>query len=90
MRELSEEFPASNAENLGLYLNLPHARIQKFSHDNPRNCRKMMQDVLCYWLENDKDKSWLKLADAVQDCGYQVLAVKIRSKYGASQTKSAS
>ena len=39
-----------------------------------------MIDVLCYyWLETDPRKSWTKLAKAVEDCGYGVLADKIRS-----------
>ena len=41
-----------------------------------------MQDMINYWLENDKDKSWLKLAGAVQTCGDAILADTIRSKYG--------
>ena len=46
-----------------------------------------MQDMINYWLESDKDKSWTKLAGAVQTCGHAhaVLADTIRCKYGAPQ-----
>ena len=50
-----------------------------------RDSQKMMQDVLQYWLENDKDKSWMKLAEAIKECGYGVLADNIRSKCCISQ-----
>ena len=34
--------------------------------------------VLNYWLEMDEDKSWIKLADAVEMCKHKVLAKEIR------------
>ena len=40
----------------------------------------MLIDVLNYWLETDAEKSWNKLAEAVKECGYGVLAEKIRQK----------
>ena len=43
------------------------------------NIEGMMIDVLNYWLETDPKKSRTKLAEAVEDCGYGVVADKIRS-----------
>ena len=44
------------------------------------NAKGMLIDVLNYWLETDPEKSWSKLAEAVEDCGYGVQAEKIRQK----------
>ena len=79
------EFPASEARELGLHLDLPPARLQEFSHNNPRDCKTTMQDIVSHWLEVDKHKSWIKLAGAVEACGQAGLADTIRSKYGAPQ-----
>ena len=79
------KFPASKANELGVYLDLPQARLDEFSHNNPRDCKKVMQDVISHWLEVDKDKSWMKLAGAVEACGHVGIADTIRSKYGAPQ-----
>jgi len=78
--ELHEDFPASEASYLGSHLGLPPARLKEFSYNNPRDCKKEMQDVLDYWLTTDREKSWTKLAAAVKLCGYESLAEKIRRK----------
>ena len=57
---------------LGVYLDLPLARLEEFRHNNPRDC-KMMHDIISYWLV-DKDKSWMKLAGAVEACSHADLA----------------
>ena len=85
LQVLHEDFPSSKATELGVYLDLPLARLEEFSHNNARDCKMMMQDVISYWLMVDKDKSWMKLAGAVEACGHAGLAHTIRSKYGASQ-----
>ena len=84
MRAL-HEFPASEANELGVYLDLPLPRLKEFSDNNSKDCKKVMQDVINYWLENSKNKSWMKLAGAVEACGHAGLADTIRSKYGAPQ-----
>ena len=80
MRLFGGEFPASEAKELGTYLDVPHARIQEFRENNMGNAKGMLIDVLNYWLETDPEKCWSKLAEAVEDCGYGVLAEKIRQK----------
>ena len=84
MRAL-REFPANEASELGMYLDIPSPRLKEFSDNNSKDCKKVMQDVINYWLENSKDKSWMKLAGAVEACGHAGLADTIRSKYGAPQ-----
>ena len=83
--EFHEKFPPSKARELGFQLEVPMAKLDEFSYNNPRDCLKLMQDVINYWLENDKEKSWKKLAGAVQACDQAALADHIRSKYGVFQ-----
>ena len=80
MRLFHGEFPGSDAKELGTYLGVPRASIQEFKENNMGNAKGMLIDVLNYWLETDSEKSWSKLAEAVEDCGYGVLAEKIREK----------
>ena len=80
MRLFHAEFPASEAKELGTYLDIPHANIQEFRQNNVGNVKGMLIDVLDYCLETDAEKSWSKLAEAVKDSGYGVLAGKIRQK----------
>ena len=78
MRLFCGEFPASEAKELATYLDVSRANIQEFRENNIGNAKGMLIDVLNYWLETDPEKSWSKLAEAVKDCGYGVLAEKIR------------
>ena len=80
MRLFRGEFPASEAKELGTYLEVPHAKIQEFRENNKGNAKGMLIDVLEYWLKMDIENSWRKLAEAVEDCDYKVLAEKIRQK----------
>ena len=80
MRLFRGQFPSSEAKKLGIYLDLPHTKLQEFSHNNTGNVEGFMMDVLNYWLETDPEKSWSKLAEAVEDCGCGVLAEKIRQE----------
>ena len=76
-----EEFPSSKAAELGTYLELPQAKLQEFSYDHNRDCNGEMLAVLNYWLESGKEKTWRKLAAAVEQCGYRVLSEKIKLKH---------
>ena len=78
MRLFRGNFPCTEARKLGTFLDLPYTKLQDFSHNNTGNVEGLMIDVLNYWLETDQEKSWTKLAEAVEDCGYGVLAEKIR------------
>ena len=80
MRLFRDNFPYSEARRLGVFLDLSYSKLQDLSHNNTGNVEGLMMDVLNYWLETDPEKSWSKLADAVEDCGYGVLAEKIRQK----------
>ena len=71
MHLFGDEFPSSGTKELGTYWNISHIRLQDIA-----NVEGMMIDVLNYWLETDPRKSWTKLAEAVVDCSYGVLADK--------------
>ena len=80
LRVLHEDFPSSKASELGTYLDLSPPRLQEFNHNNPRDCKKLLQDVISYWLETDSEKSWTKLAKAVELCGHKALAEKMKQE----------
>ena len=71
-----DNFPCSEARRLGAFLDLSYSKLQKLSQQH----KELMMDILNYLLEMDPEKSWSKLADAVEDCVYGVLAEKIRQK----------
>ena len=78
MRLFRDTFPCSEAKKLGTFLDISYSKIQDLSHNNTGNVDGFMMDILNYWLETDPEKSWSKLAEAVEDCGYRDLAEKIR------------
>ena len=79
MRLFRDKFPASNARILGTYLDISYAKLQELKQDNSSDAEGFLLDIINYWLENDTEKSWTKLAEAVEDCGYKLLAEKARS-----------
>ena len=81
MRLFHGDFRDSAAEELGTYLDIPNTIIQEFREYNKGNPKGLLIDVLDYWIETDPENSWSKLAEAVEDCGYGVLAEKIRQKF---------
>ena len=76
MRLFRDNFPCSEAWRLGAFLDLSYSKLQKLSQQH----KGLTMDILNYLLEMDPEKSWSKLADAVEDCGYGVLVEKIRQK----------
>ena len=80
MQLFQDSLPCFEAMKLGTFLDLSYTKLQDLSHNNTGNVEGLMIDVLNYWLETDPEKSWSKLAEAVGNCGYGVLAEKIRQK----------
>ena len=80
MRLFRDSFPCHEAMKLGTFLDLTYTQLQDMSHNNTGNVEGFLISVLNYWLETDPEKSWSKLAEAVEDCGHKVLAEKIRQK----------
>ena len=79
MRLLRDEFSASDAKKLGTYLEISSAKLQELKQNNSSDAEGFLLDTINYWLENDTEKSWTKLAEALEDCGHKVLAEKARS-----------
>ena len=79
MQLFHDEFSASNAKNLGTYLEISSAKLQELKKNNSCDAEGFLLDTINYWLENDTEKSWTKLAEAVKYCGYKLLAEKARS-----------
>jgi len=81
MKLLFGEFPATKAEKLGTFLNVSQAYMQEVTYENIKgNDREVLIDVMNFWLENGLERSWTKLAKAVEDSGNGDLAAKIRQK----------
>jgi len=74
------EFPASKAGTLGIYLGIAPPMLDDFKRNNMGNAAGEMEAVLKHWLATDENKSWAKLADAVKNCDHPLLANKFRYK----------
>jgi len=80
MKVFNDEFSSGDAMKLGTYLDIPHSKLKEFKKNHTGDVGEMLLEVLNYWLENDSEKSWPRLADAVKYCGYKNLAEKIKSR----------
>jgi hypothetical protein len=76
MHELTNRV-AAKWEEVGISL-----RLEIIKKDNPSDCRACLRVVLKEWLKRvDPPPSWLAIIEAVKDCGYSLLARKLRNKY---------
>jgi len=80
MRMIHKEFASSEAKKLGTYLNISYPKLKEFRHNNLGDSEGMLFDVLNFWLDTDPKKSWKKLAEALEECGYGVVAEKIKNQ----------
>ena len=87
MRLFHGVVPYSEAANLGVFLEIEQAIVRDLTVN--KDPRGMMTAVLSHWLDYGKDRSWRKLAEAVEYIDYKVIAEKIRSEYAVevSDTK---
>ena len=74
-------FSASEAGELGTFLDIEQGRIDTLRTDNVGNANNLLTAIIVEWLRNDKEKSWGKLADAVRRCSHSLLADKILEQY---------
>ena len=51
--------------------------MKTFQMDS-RNAQNLLTKVVTFWLQNDSEKSWKKLADALERSSYKLLADNIR------------
>ena len=78
---MDEDFPVGIAEELGTFLGIKKGRIDALRKDNDGNADQLLTAIIEEWLQNDKEKSWEKLADAVRSCHHPLLADKILKQY---------
>ena len=84
IRELSE-FDNSNWSKLGINLGVPQHQRNSIAANiagKPHGQGEALTSVLDFWLRNDLEASWEKLASAVEECSDVVLANKIRISVG--------
>ena len=74
------EVPFSKAKDLGIFLEIRPAILEDLIFIQ-KDVQGMMTAVVSHWLEHGNDRSWSKLAEAVEYCGYKVMAEKIRKKH---------
>ena len=73
---------AAKWEELGISLRLESGLLEIIKKDNPSDCRACLRVVLKEWLKQvDPPPLWSAIIDAIKDCGYNLLARKLRSKY---------
>ena len=78
MRLFRDKFPASDTKKLGIYLDISCAKLQELQQNNFSDSEGFLIDAINYWLKNDTEKSWSKLAEAVENCGHKLLAEEAR------------
>ena len=75
-----EDFPTGKADELGIYLGIKPGRISTFKKASGGDRDRLLSIVITEWLNNDKEKSWRKLAKALRHCDYPLMADKILKK----------
>lgn len=79
-------FSAADASKLGDGLGVPNSKIREFRSENPFDTEDMLMAIINYWLNNDFEKSWDKLANALKRrCNNAVLAGKIQGELPATE-----
>ena len=78
MQELGDKFPPRKACILGAYLGVAQSKLQEIQDENCYSHEKDFRDVIDYWLNSDPNKSWAKLAEAVESSGHGDIAENIR------------
>ena len=74
---IKEHFPAGKARQLGVFLDVPQERLHTFAVNNPDG---VLMDVITYWIDNDGEASWDRLATVLEECGHAVMAKKVFSQ----------
>ena len=63
-------FPFSKAESLGEYLGIPPNILLDKKHDH-KEADRLFSGVIQHWLNNGKNCSWIKLAEALEHCDHK-------------------
>ena len=80
LKEIQNELgEVTEWHQLGVELGLPHAKLKEIESDYSQNQRRKVE-VLDWWCQNTAEVTWIKLAKAVEEMGYTVLAERLRRK----------
>ena len=71
------DFPADTAGDLGQCLSIKQGIMSNLRQKSGGDPDRLLTLVIKQWLNNDSEKSWLKLADALEQCNLQLIANKI-------------
>ena len=84
MKQLSN-FDPTSWRDLGTKLQLPPHKLNAIAAGiagKPHGQNEALTNVVDFWLKNDLEASWEKLAMAVEECGDAVRARNIREDVG--------
>ena len=85
-----KDFPASEADQLGIYLGIKLGRISTLKMNNNGNADRLLTAIIEEWLRNDKKPTLRTLADAVRRCHHSQLADYILKQYWGVKRKAIS
>ena len=75
------EVTAAKWYQLGVQLEIDSATLSTIESNHPRDALRCMTEVLDWWLRNAPERSWEKLAEALEAMGgYKVSVKKLRRK----------
>ena len=52
-------------------------RISALKKNNNNDADRLLSEIITEWLNNDDEKSWDKLANALRNCNHSVMADKL-------------
>ena len=68
-------------------LEVPSYKLDEFSLAHSTDVARCKMSVITHWLNNDPEPSWRKLANALDECDYHVVATCLRQKYLPADSK---
>ena len=75
----NQGFPYSKAESLGENLGILPNILQELKHDH-KEADRLFSGVIQHWLDNGKNCSWIKLAEALEYCSHKNIGEYIRKE----------
>ena len=73
------KFADADCDSLVTFLGIGTNKLKTLKADSASS-RSLLIAAISFWLQNDLERSWKKLADAVEKCEYKVLAEYIRKR----------
>ena len=81
------DFSAALSGELGIYLGIQPGRISTLRKKSSSDPDILLSEIITEWLNNDSEKSWKKLATALRQCNYSLIAEKIDPQEGIHEMK---